>query len=161
MKSIVLLQTDKNAEAFFENVFPHHTNLIVATADGTYPREASLANRVREVIQKDPEISLAVIGADSLRILPPATKKILILDEILGMEMSPHQELRMRYGLGLDGARLAFLLRCFFGQGKLQKFSYNAGEAVATLSDYKPEASELSASLLSRPAGSISQLERG
>ena len=82
IKNIVLCKNEQSARHFLDHVYDHFIDCIVVSADGVYPKNTSLRNKVIFELSTNVKINLIVINADGLNKFKIKTDKILILDDL-------------------------------------------------------------------------------
>ena len=66
-KKIVLVENRFISEVYMNELYKHNVELILVSADKTYPRHAQTRKRVWECIQNDPEIQIVVLSRTSMK----------------------------------------------------------------------------------------------
>ena len=83
-KNIVLLKTEKTADFFVKELYPYHISYIILTGDNSYPKDKNIRKQVWNTIYSKEDVSIIVIGKESLSKLKKAkTNRIFVLDDLL------------------------------------------------------------------------------
>ena len=71
-KNIVLLKTEKIADFFVKELYPYHISYIILTGDNSYPKDKNIRKQVWNTIYSKEDVSIIVIGKESLSKLKKA-----------------------------------------------------------------------------------------
>ena len=149
LKSVLLVEDRRIAELVARDVLPYHGEFVLVAADGSYPREPGLWEEAVAALRTRAGVRVAVIGAGALRRVPVASPALFVLDELLSYDLRRASYLREVFSLDLNGARMAGLLRAYFGQGKFAHMTVaGAGQAYAENRDFDASPESWSAGVL-------------
>lgn len=147
---VVLFADSIGAEAFLENVFPHFTNCLVASADRVYPKRPELKAALFRALEEKEKIRVAVFQIEALKAVSLKTERIFVMDEILMQDFKRHPTDRAS-SFGFTPERIAFLLEAYFGQWDKMERIGNSAFAYSNFREFKHEKFDWRASLLGIP----------
>lgn len=144
---VVLFADKTGAEAFLTNVFPYFTHCLVASADGTYPRDPGLRRQLFRALGENEKIRVAVFQVGALKDISVKSDRIFVMDEILMQDFKRHPTDRAA-GFGFTPERVAFLLDSYFGQWDKMERIGNSSFAYSNFREFHHENFDWRAALL-------------
>lgn len=147
---VVLFADSIGAEAFLENVFPHFTNCVVASADRAYPKNPELSAALFLALREKEKIRVAVFQIEALKAVPLKSDRVFVVGDILMQDFKRHPSDRA-LGFGFTPEKVAFLLDSYFGQWDKMERIGNSAFAYSNFKEFKSENFDWRASLLGIP----------
>lgn len=116
-KKIVLVENRFIAEVYMNELYKHNVELILVSADKTYPRHPHTRKRVWECIQNDPEIQIVVLSRTSMKHLKHIeSTNVTLLHDLINPK-------KTHYSLELTPAQLALIIHCNLLLQKQEKYN--------------------------------------
>ncbi len=103
------------AEAFLEKIFPHNPNLILISADSSYPQDPLFRKQCLEKLANSKTAMVVVVNPDSLKKVAVVSERIFLLDEYLCQDHRSEEEDR-ELGFSLNEEKIANFVESFFRQ---------------------------------------------
>jgi hypothetical protein len=133
IKNVLLLASDTAAKLYLDRVYDYYTDIIVLSANGGYPTDATLRDRTLAAVKCDTSINLIMLGCDSVTYITPATEKILMLDDLIISDAAANKR---KPGMDLDERKLALMIRSFVDQDKKLKMGNNFSNGYSNYREY-------------------------
>lgn len=103
------------AETFLEKIFPHNPNVILISADFSYPQDPLFRKQCLEKLAKSKTAMVVVVNPESLKNVSVVSERVLLLDEYLCQDHRSEEEDR-ELGFSLNEEKIANFLENFFRQ---------------------------------------------
>lgn len=87
LESVVVLRSEKSANIFFENIYPHWPEPVVVSADGIFPKDQKLKDFSMEKLRTDEKLPVILFGGDLKKTLNIISNKIFYMDEFLKSDL--------------------------------------------------------------------------
>lgn len=129
ISNVILLPNKLAGDLYMKEFYDKYVDVIVCTADGEYPIDSRLKEKTLTALENDVKINLIVIGDQSLVDRKIATKKLLILDDLIMMDFSTSR-LDTMSALELDSYKITSIIKNFCTQGKKLKIGYNLSNVI-------------------------------
>lgn len=138
IQNIILVGNAKAAELFLEKIFPHYTECFVVSADGAYPRNEALREKIHSKLASNRSLVIAIFGADSFRSLSIASERILVLDRLIA-DCFSQAKIKSHFRRDVDEFDIVRTLVSFFDQWRITHRSGNYSYQLRTAEEFERE----------------------
>jgi len=85
---VICVKDEQVANYFIDQLYPYHIECMIISADGVYPKDKNVAEKLWDTLKKDKRVGIVTIGKGCSSYLKNvATSKIIALDDILEQDI--------------------------------------------------------------------------
>lgn len=145
---IAIFASQKGADVFLREVYPHYPNVIIVSADGIYPKHSDLKKKVFEAILNKSDLKAIVFNLSALKDIAIKTERILVMDDLIMQDYKDHPAERLlQINFTID--KIIFLMDNFFRQWEKMARIGNINFAYDNFKEYNKDKFDWKRELLS------------